>query len=282
MGRYSVHTARKRLICVQRELHNDRKTYRSFDVYNLGRYERQWWQMDRLKGADEEHRATVLKFFHALPITYAPNPLLHGTKGGAYVHVDSIDSLLTFTELTEISRAASAAGAKNLIVLSWEFEMDLRKRAQALEAELSLIIQLKYSPREIMESNRDEIQFFDAGALEARAIAEYRNGKTTVDVQLVNFYPSLTEVPGKELEALRERAIKSPFDFIDFWAVDFEHEDNQPFVHHWQDFRTRKDRSLKTQSTSEWIYNAPGIKRICVKVIDVFGIDTTQVIEVTI
>lgn len=56
LGRYSIHTTRKRLIGVQRELNEQAKPYRSFDVYNLGRYERQWWQMERLKGADEEHR----------------------------------------------------------------------------------------------------------------------------------------------------------------------------------------------------------------------------------
>jgi hypothetical protein len=42
-----------------------------------------------------------------------------------------------------------------------------------------------------------------------------------VDIKLTQFLPSLAEVPTKELEAIRERAIKSGFDFIDFWAIDF-------------------------------------------------------------
>jgi adenine-specific DNA-methyltransferase len=60
LGRFAVHTARKRLIGVQRDLHGDAKPYRSFDVYNMGRYERQWWQKEALKGADAGHRAFVL------------------------------------------------------------------------------------------------------------------------------------------------------------------------------------------------------------------------------
>lgn len=282
LGRYAIHTTRKRLIGVQRELHAAREPYRSFDVYNLGRYERQWWQMDRLKGADAEHRATVLKFFRAQTLASPPSPHLHATKAGAYVHVDSIDSIMTFAELTEVARAANAAGAKSLVCLAWEFEMDLRKRARALEAELTLTIALKYIPREIMEPNRDELQFFDAGALEAKAIVSLQGNEKLCDVELSNFYPSLIEVPEKELEALRERAVKSPFDFIDFWAVDFEHGDEKPFEHHWQDFRTRKDRTLQVKSDCGWKYESPGTKRICVKVIDVFGIDTTQVIEVKV
>ena len=49
---------------------------------------------------------------------------------------------------------------------------------------------------------------------------------------------------------------------------------------HWQDFRTRKDRSLRTRTNAGWRYDTPGPHQICVKVIDVFGVDTTAVITV--
>ncbi len=277
LGRFATHTTRKRLISVQRELHSSGKPYRSFDIYNLGRYERQWWQKDRLKGADEGHREAVLKFFRAQPLENAPSPLLHASRAGAYIHVDKIDSILTLDELREVAKAAHAAGARKVICLAWEFEMDLRLRARSLETELGLDIQLKYIPREIMEPNRNEIQFFDAAAIEAEAL---KRDDGSFDIRLKTFLPSLTEVPEKELEALRDRAIKSPFDFIDFWSIDFEHRDDKPFEHHWQDFRTRKDRSLKTESDARWKFESKGSRQICVKVIDVFGIDTTTVLEV--
>jgi adenine-specific DNA-methyltransferase len=92
----------------------------------------------------------------------------------------------------------------------------------------------------------------------------------------------LAEAPEKELDALRERAIRSPFDFIDFWAVDFEYAPDKPFEHHWQDFRTRKDRALKTRSDLGWRYQTPGRHQIGVKVIDVFGVDTTTVVTVEV
>jgi adenine-specific DNA-methyltransferase len=168
-----------------------------------------------------------------------------------------------------------------VVCLAWEFEMDLRKRAQALAAETGVKVGLKYIPREIMEPNRDEIQFFDAGALEAEAFARPHpeTKRPCVDVRLLSFMPALAEVPEKELEALRERAVRSPFDFIDFWAIDFEHSPDKPFEHHWQDYRTRKDRSLKTESDCRHAYETPGRKRICVKVIDVFGVDTSVILE---
>ena len=51
---------------------------------------------------------------------------------------------------------------------------------------------------------------------------------------------------------------------------------------HRDDSRTRKDRSLRTKSELGWEYETSAKKRICVKVIDVFGVDTTTMIEVKI
>lgn len=276
LGRYAIHVSRKRLIQVQRELHAASKPYRSFDVYNLGRYERQWWQLERLRGYNTEHRSMVLRFYKAAPLENPPNPLLHGKKGGAYVHVDQIDSIFSESELRAAAEAARSAGGRELHCLAWEFEMELALKKQAIEAETGLNIRLKYIPREIMEPNRTECQFFEAGYLEAKAV---RKGNK-VDVELARFAPALAEAPEMEMAALRERAVKSPFDFIDFWAVDFDWREGKPFEHHWQDFRTRKDRSLKTRTDIGWEYKRNGKHRICVKVIDVFGVDTTTVIEV--
>lgn len=275
LGRFAIHTTRKRLIQTQRELHEAKKAYRSFDVYNLGRYERQWWQIDRLKGADEEHRKIVLKFYKATPLVNGPSPLLHAKKAGAFVHVDQIDSIFAYDELRRTAEAAQAAGGRELHCLAWEFEMELALKKQAIEAETGLDIKLKYIPREIMEPNRTECQFFEAGYLEAKIL---KKGKK-IDIELIRFSPALAEAPEAEIAELRSRAIKSPFDFIDFWAVDFEWRDGKPFEHHWQDFRTRKDRALKTKTDIGWEYKKGGRKKICVKAIDVFGVDTTTVIE---
>ncbi len=289
LGRYAIHTTRKRLIQVQRELHEQGRPYRSFDVYNLGRYERQWWQMDRLKGADAEHRRIVLQFYKAAPFgllehgSSSPHPLLHGKKGSAYVHVDQIDSIFSHEKLRAVAEAARSVGGREVHCLAWEFEMELSRKKEALEAETGVAIRLKYIPREIMEPNRTEVQFFEAGALEARVIwSAEATLQHKVDVELVNFTPALAEAPEAELAALCERAIRSPFDFIDFWAVDFDYSPDKPFEHHWQDFRTRKDRSLKTRTDIGWQYETPGKHQIAVKVIDVFGVDTMIIMDVTI
>ena len=138
-------------------------------------------------------------------------------------------------------------------------------------------------PREIMEKNRTSPPpFLEMALLEAGTVTKKEKGKKVVDVKLTKFLPSLAEVPSKELEALKERAVKSGFDFIDFWAVDFDWHPNKPFHHDWQDYRTRKNRSLKTVSDAGHAYDKPGKHTICVKVVDVFGCDTSIAVEVEV
>jgi len=281
LGRFAIHTSRKRLIELQRRLQADGKPYRAFDVYNLGRYERQWWQRERLQGYDNDHRRVVLGFYRAEPLP-RPTTWLHGRKGGAFVYVDSIDSLLTRDEVRAAAQEAHAAGGRELHCLAWEFEMDLRLEAQAIEASEGVRIRLLTIPREIMEKNRtDPPPFFEVAVLEAEAVYSKIAGKKKVDIRLKRFIPSLAEVPARELAALKERAAKDGFDFIDFWAVDFLWDQDKPFEHHWQDYRTRKDRSLKTTSDALFDgYPKKGVYRACVKVVDIFGCDSSTVVEV--
>jgi adenine-specific DNA-methyltransferase len=283
LGRFAIHTSRKRLIESQRKLHQEETSYRAFDVYNLGRYERQWWQKERLQGADEEHRRVVLEFFKAEVLANSASPLLHGRKAGAFCHVDGIDSIFTREEARSVAEAVVAAGGREAYCLAWEFEMELRQYCLALEAELGVKLKLIPIPREIMEKNRkNPPPFLEMAALEADAVKRKDSGKTFVEVKLTQFLPSLAEVPSKELEALKERAVKSGFDFIDFWAVDFDWQPGQPFHHDWQDYRTRKDRSLRTVSDAGYVYDAPGKHTICVKVVDVFGCDTSIMLTVEV
>jgi adenine-specific DNA-methyltransferase len=284
LGRFAIHTCRKRLIELQRNLYAADEPYRAFDVYNLGRYERQWWYKKLLtENAEQDHRTVILGFYKAEPLPNSSSGTLHGRKGRALVFVDGIDSILTREEVRTVARAAREAGAKEVHCLAWEFEMDLRLICIELEASEGVLIKLIPIPREIMEKNRKEPPpFLEVAVLEAEAVVQSSKKETTVDIKLMKFRPSLAEVPSKELEALKERTITSGFDFIDFWAIDFDYQDGQPFEHHWQDYRTRKDRSLKTVSDAKYSYKTNGSHTVCVKVVDVFGCDTSIALEVKV
>jgi adenine-specific DNA-methyltransferase len=62
-------------------------------------------------------------------------------------------------------------------------------------------------------------------------------------------------------------------DYVDFWAVDFEHQDGV-FHHQWWSHRSRAHPDLASTSAPH-AYAQPGAYRIAVRVVDVFGVETT-------
>ena len=107
-------------------------------------------------------------FFEYGTLTQTPSPLLHGRKGGAFCHVDGIDSIFTREEAKAVAKAVAEAGGREAYVLAWEFEMDLRLTTVALESELGVKLKLIPIPREIMEKNRKSPPpFLEAAVLEA-------------------------------------------------------------------------------------------------------------------
>jgi adenine-specific DNA-methyltransferase len=107
-------------------------------------------------------------------------------------------------------------------------------------------------------------------------------------------------VKDTEGKITREILTKKWTDWIDYWALDFDYEKrpevvrvvengrarevstgNYIFENGWQSYRTRKNRSLELTS-GKHIYKKSGQYKIAVKVIDIFGNDTTRVVEVEI
>ena len=54
------------------------------------------------------------------------------------------------------------------------------------------------------------------------------------------------------------------------------------FHNMWQTYRTRKNRALPTVSDLWYAYADPGKHTACVKVVDVFGVDTSITVEISI
>jgi adenine-specific DNA-methyltransferase len=98
----------------------------------------------------------------------------------------------------------------------------------------------------------------------------------------------------------KEQLTKKWTDWIDYWSVDFDFENrkeiirivedgkgkevwtgNYIFENEWQSYRTRKNRTLELTSAKHE-YDKKGRYKIAVKVIDIFGNDTTKVVEVKV
>ena len=151
-------------------------------------------------------------------------------------------------------------------------------------------------PREVMEQQaaaKGDVRFFELAYLEAEI---QQPTKLTAQVALKDFV-----IPNTELipEDVRSK-VKKWSDYIDYWAVDWDFR-NDTFMPGWVAYRTRKERKLPLVSDPHTYdlpaapsegaclpspgdrqaaqAGKPGRYRILVKVIDIFGNDTSAILD---
>ena len=284
LGRWGVHVSRKRLLGIE--------GCKPFELLNLGKYERQYWQgvtfgdggrNSLSEQALYEYLAFILRLYGAQPVAGMTH--LHGKKGNALVHIGAIDAPITIDEVNDAIDECDRVKQTELHVLGWEWEMglagpnnDVRKGSPMHEVARGkgVKIVLLQIPREVMEQqacSSEDVRFFELAYLEA----EVRHPqKTTVQVALVDFV-----IPNAELlpEEVRSQVTRWS-DYIDYWAVDWDFQ-NDTFMQGWVAYRTRKDRKLPLDSDLH-TYDKPGHYRVLLKIIDVFGNDTSQALDVEV
>lgn len=276
LGRWAIHVTRKRLLGID--------NCKPFEVLNLGKYERQYWQgvtfgEEKDKSLTEralyEYLAFILKLYGAQPVAGMTH--LHGKKGKAMVHIGAVDAPVTIAEIDAAVDECMALKQKELHVLGWEWEMglyDLMVEAAKKKGVKLLLLQI---PREVMEEQaaaKGDVRFFELAYLSA----EIEHPKAcTVQVRLTDFAsPNMEETIPEDIRA----KIKKWSDYIDYWAVDWDFQ-NDTFMQGWVAYRTRKERKLPLTSDPH-TYEKPGKYRILVKVIDIFGNDTSQAFDVEV
>jgi DNA modification methylase len=277
LSRWAIHVTRKRLLGIEGA--------KPFEVLNLGKYERQYWQGVTFgsdgKSATEqtiyEYLAFMLKLYGAQPLPGLAH--VHGKKGRAMVHIGAVDAPVTIDEINEAIEECVRLKQAELHVLGWEWEMglagpnnDYRKGGPMHEVakQKGIKLLLFQIPREVMEKQAVEsgdVRFFELAYLEVEIKTPK---KVSAQVKLKDFV-----IPNTELipEEVRDK-VKKWSDYIDYWAVDWDFQ-NDTFMQGWVTYRTRKDRTLALAS-DVYTYPKPGKYRILVKVIDIFGNDTSQ------
>lgn len=274
LGRFAIHTTRKRLLEIP--------DCKPFEILNLGQYERKYWQGVTFGGekpATPDQAAVaayvqfILELYHAQPL---PGTHIHGRKGGALVHVGAVDAPVTISEINAALTEAAELGQKELHILGWEWEMGLHDPlVQQAKQSHGLRLRLLNIPREVMERQaveRNDVRFFDLAHLEAELVP-VKGSTRKVKVRLTDFVIPDTDLIPEEVRG----KIRKWSDYIDYWAVDFDFQ-HDTFMNQWQAYRTRKRRLLDLES-AEHEYAQPGKYQVLVKVVDIFGNDTSRLLN---
>ena len=277
LGKFAVHTTRKRMIGVQRKLKQSGQDYRAFEILNLGKYERQHYtgiNMDlrteqreaQVKQREREFVELIVKAYKAIKIE-GFNTLV-AQKAGRMVAVGPIEFPVTRKFVSEVIDECVEKNITQAEVLSFEFELGLAPQIQDEAKERGVRLSLKYIPREVFDKRaveRNEVQFHDLSYVE---VEPHIPGDGTIAVELTDFSVYYNQdiadnvvaklnkgrdkvilrdgkivkiAKDKEGHVTEEELTKSWTDWIDYWSVDFDYESRKEIV------RTRNDETEEVE-----------------------------------
>jgi adenine-specific DNA-methyltransferase len=268
LGKFGIHTTRKRLIQVQRELKAAGKPFRAFEVLNLGRYERQAYLnvSGRLSGKkkeqalarkEQEFRDLILKAYRAEPLAEAG--FFHGKNAGRLVVVGPINLPVGRLFVEEVIVECRKRGATRVDVLAFEFEMGLFPAVLDEAKQKGIDLSPKTIPPEVFDKRaveKGQVRFFDVAYIEVTPRFDQKD-KLTLAVELTDFsvYYSQgiadsiaaemkegkSEVvcdqgdlwklsKDKEGVVRRDKLTTQWTDWVDYWAVDFDYESRKEII----------------------------------------------------
>ncbi len=266
LGKFAIHTTRKRLIQVQRELKDSGKSFRAFEVLNLGRYERQAY-LDvggRLSGKQKEQalvqkerefRDLILRAYRAQPLEDAS--FFHGKNAGRLVVVGPINLPVGRLFVEEVITECRKRGASRVDVLAFEFEMGLFPAVLDEAKGKGIDLAPKYIPAEVFDKravDKGQVVFHDVSFVEATPRS---NDKLTLRIELTDFSVYYTQGAAQAIAAsfkngksqvvceqgqlikiakdkdgivTRETLTKHWTDWVDYWAVDFDYMSRREII----------------------------------------------------
>jgi len=273
LGRWALHVARKRLLGIE--------DCQPFEVLNLGKYERRYWAGVTFgdKRSDEqltvfEYLAFILKLYDAQPLSGTQH--LHGKKGRAMVHVGAVDAPVTIDEVNACIDECQQVKQHELHVLGWEWEMGMSPYIVQEAKRRGIKLLLLTIPREVMEQqavDKGDVRFFELAHVE---VSIKKLGEREIQIELTDFaFPYADLIP----EDVREKITKWS-DYVDYWAIDWDFR-SDTFMQGWVAYRTRRDRSLPLVADPH-TYEEHNTVNVMIKVVDIFGNDTSQVFPVEV
>lgn len=270
LGKFAIHTTRKRMIGVQRELKAAGKDYRAFEILNLGKYERQHYvgvnpnlreaeQQMQLAQKEAEFLALILRAYQAEKTDGFAT--FHGKKAGRLVSVGPVNLPVTRLYVEEVIAECRQKRITRVDILGFEFEMGLFPNVLDEARAKGIDIAPKYIPAEVFDKRaveKNQVRFHDVSYIEVKShVGRSENGLPTVAVELTDFSVYYSQGSIKQSESTlkpggsavvvekgqivkvsksksdvvtREVLTKKWSDWIDYWAVDFDFESKREII----------------------------------------------------
>jgi len=280
LGKFGIHTTRKRMIGVQRSLKDDGKNYRALEILNLGKYERQHYIGVNLNLREEQRQQQIAEkeaaFLDLILRAYRAEKTdgfatFHGKKAGRLVAVGPVNLPVTRLFVEEVILECRKKHITKVDILGFEFEMGLFPNVLDEARAKGIDIAAKYIPAEVFDKRaveKNQVVFHDVSFIEVKPHVK----KNTAAVELTDFSVFYSQDSIANAEAAiknkgsrivvekgqivkvskdkdgivnREVLTKNWTDWIDYWAVDFNFESKREII------RVKKELSPEAQVSLE-------------------------------
>ena len=201
LGKFAIHTTRKRMIGVQRQLKANKENYRAFEILNLGKYERQHY-VDVNSNLREEELQEQLKkkekdFVNLILEAYAAQETygfigFQGRKAGRLVAIGPINMPVTRLFVEEIILECRKHQITRVDVLGFEFEMGLFPNVLDEAKRKGIDLAPKYIPADVFDKRavkQEQVVFHDMAFIEVKPHIQIgeKDKPSTVTVELIDF-----------------------------------------------------------------------------------------------
>ena len=201
LGKFAIHTTRKRMIGVQRQLKADGEDYRAFEILNLGKYERQHYigLNPNLREAEQEQQLEEKEkaFVNLILRAYSARKMdgftaFQGEKAGRLVAVGPVNLPVTRFFIEELILECRKHRITRVDVLGFEFEMGLFPNVLDEAKSKGIDLAPKYIPAEVFDKravDRNQVVFHDVAFIEVKPLVTPGGKGTppTVAVELTDF-----------------------------------------------------------------------------------------------
>ena len=201
LGKFAIHTTRKRMIGVQRQLKADGEDYRAFEILNLGKYERQHYigvnpnlrEAAQQKQSIEKEKAfidLILRAYAAEKTEDFTN--FQGKKAGRLVAIGPVNLPVTRLFVEEIILECRKHQITRVDVLGFEFEMGMFPNVLDEAKNKGINIAPKFIPAEVFDKRaveQGQVVFHDMAFIEVKPhiTAGEKDKPATVAVELTDF-----------------------------------------------------------------------------------------------
>ena len=283
LGKFAIHTTRKRMIGIQRELKKSGMNWRAFEILNLGKYQRQHYIYDGKNERDElqirekqlrekAFETLILQAYKAISVDGFVT--IHGKRSDDFVSLGPINQPLSRNHVEEVIKECIKNKITSVDILGFEYEMGLFPTIQEEAKSKGLRLSYKQIPMEVFDKravSKGEVVFHDVAFIEFKPhfngnnlsieltdfAVFYNEDNLGTDESLKNGKSKIVVENGQIVEKKKDKngiisetiLTKNWHDWIDYWSVDFDYESKPEIIK----FKT-EDGKVEEEWTGNYVF----------------------------